>query len=877
MKKKKLLARLMMSTALFTLLFDETVTTSAAIIKQILTHETAKKISEGKISLEGRIVDSLLLGTDLNPDKDLDRDGLKTKQELYTYEKDSTTYYGYNSHPILKDSDGDGFFDGTEQYPRNRRIPKTDPLSWDISSRDMAMMMELAYRDDQYIHTVLDNNQPLSHLYENRLEYAMMHTELSPYWRVKETYHHSNGFDAVLFENKSPYPFIKAGNVQVLAIRGTKETNDQDDGIALSLGQNPKQTDSVIALIDRLHKEKQVNNLYITGHSLGGYLTQRAFTYAHQKGYTWAKKSYTFNAPQIKGFLRPSLTETAELSDRLMRQGKSIHYTVANDPLINALGSFEGSISIGRTQRGHSSRSYFEASTSNNIQFVAGKRHRMDGSGYRDPLLYQLQFTSLAEADAYSVQVEPESILEGQTVNLLDNISNRADLPDQVLIQDVTAPGSVDNQKFGKYTASIEITFPDQSKKLVAVPVEVHQQKVLSNTNDLNLPQAIITDKILPFETIYLDDPSLLEGQEVEVQAGQNGLVKVVTIKEQVTEIEVTPTTNRIVRIGRQVPQEATTPVTVSTEQSVESSSSALDTTNPTIEETSLPQSQPLPEEPVNSTSDTAPEELANSSSDTYLEGQAEPTNQPLLAQEEQAIPEPQVTNQIIPFETTYVDDPTLPKGQMVEEISGQNGHKAIITIGEKVTEIDVTNKQDQIIRVGSLQEDASTGNATSVEELVIEETNSPSLDRAGNEQDYQTEQEILPTEEQVHALEVIHLSTSDNPQGHLENLSPQLEAEQKTLEILSTQTETEQVSNQATILQMPQITAEQQENNHQAVNAEETNARPSQENKLKPSPSKTTKQLPKTYSKENGLLWKLGYTLLAILIYYCKRKSHTK
>ncbi|HFI0563461.1 TPA: G5 domain-containing protein [Streptococcus suis] len=860
MKKKKLLARLMMSTALFTLLFDETVTTSAAIIKQILTHETAKKISEGKISLEGRIVDSLLLGADLNPDKDLDRDGLKTKQELYTYEKDSTTYYGYNSHPILKDSDGDGFFDGTEQYPRNRRIPKTDPLSWDISSRDMAMMMELAYRDDQYIHTVLDNSKPLSHLYENRLEYAMMHTELSPYWRVKETYHHSNGFDAVLFENKSPYPFIKAGNVQVLAIRGTKETNDQDDGIALSLGQNPKQTDSVIALIDRLHKEKQVNNLYITGHSLGGYLTQRAFTYAHQKGYTWAKKSYTFNAPQIKGFLRPSLTETAELSNRLMRQGKSIHYTVANDSLIKALGGFEGNISMGRTQRGHSSRSYFEASTSNNIQFVAGKRHRMDGSGYRDPLLNQLQFTSLAEADVYSVQVEPESILEGQTVNLLDNISNRADLPDQVLIQDVTAPGSVDNQKFGKYTASIEITFPDQSKKLVAVPVEVHQQKVLSNTNDLNLPQAIITDKILPFETIYLDDPSLLEGQEVEVQAGQNGLVKVVTIKEQVTEIEVTPTTNRIVRIGRQVPQETTTPATDPVEQTAETSSSSSDTTAPTGEVGNLPLSQTLPEEQVNTANNTLPEE------------QVESANPPHIVQEGQAMPEPLVTNQIIPFETTYVDDPTLPKGQMVEETPGQTGHKAIVTIGEKVTEIEVTSKQDQIIRLGSLQEDTALENTTSDEQLVTGDSNSPSLEHTLNEKDAQTEQETVSPEETELAFEVIHLSPTDNP---LENLAPQQETQQETLEMLSLQgeVETNQAPSQAT---NPQ-TREQQESKQQAEKEEETKARPDQENKPNPSLSKTTKQLPKTYSKENGLLWKLGYTLLAILIYYRKRKSHTK
>ncbi|HFI0466668.1 TPA: Rib/alpha-like domain-containing protein [Streptococcus suis] len=719
------------------------------------------------------------------------------------------------------------------------------------------MMMELAYRDDQYIHTVLDNSQPLSHLYENRLEYAMMHTELSPYWRVKETYHHSNGFDAVLFENKSPYPFIKAGNVQVLAIRGTKEANDRDDGLALSLGQTPKQTDSVIALIDRLHKEKQVNNLYITGHSLGGYLTQRAFTYAHQKGYTWAKKSYTFNAPQIKGFLRPSLTETAELSDRLMRQGKSIHYTVANDSLIKTLGGFEGNISMGRTQRGHSSRSYFEASTSNNIQFVAGKRHRMDGSGYRDPLLNQLQFTSLAEADVYTVQVEPESILEGQPVNLLDNISNRADLPDQVLIQDVTAPGSIDNQKFGKYTASIELTFPDQSKKLVAVPVEVHQQKVLSNTNDLDLPQAIITDKVLPFETIYLDDPSLLEGQEVEEQAGQNGLVKVVTIREQVTEIEVTPKTDRIVRIGRQVRQETTAPATEPTEQTAETSSSSSNTTSPVVEESSLPQSQNPTEEQV------------SPANDTYSEEQVEPANQVHLVQEEPAIPEPLVTNQIIPFETTYVEDPTLPKGQMVEETPGQTGHKAIVTIGEKVTEIEVTSKQDQIIRLGSLQEDTALESTTSDEQLVTGEINSPSLEGAVNEKDAQIEQETVSTEETELDFEVIHLSPTDKS---LENLAPQQELQQQTFEILSTQTETEQVSGQVT---SPQ-TAAQQESNQQAVK-EETKAQPDQENKPHPSPSKTEKQLPKTYSKESEILWKLGYTLLVVLVYYRKRKSHAK
>ena len=44
----------------------------------------------------------------LNPDGDDDGDGILNKDELYIYKKDGRTYLGYDVHPKLADTDGDG-------------------------------------------------------------------------------------------------------------------------------------------------------------------------------------------------------------------------------------------------------------------------------------------------------------------------------------------------------------------------------------------------------------------------------------------------------------------------------------------------------------------------------------------------------------------------------------------------------------------------------------------------------------------------------------------------------------------------------------------------------------------------------------------------
>ncbi|WP_044765996.1 G5 domain-containing protein, partial [Streptococcus suis] len=66
----------------------------------------------------------------------------------------------------------------------------------------------------------------------------------------------------------------------------------------------------------------------------------------------------------------------------------------------------------------------------------------------------------------------------------------------------------------------------------------------------VQLPEAQIAERTIPFETIFQEDPTLEAGLEVEQVAGVNGVVQTITIGEQTTEITTTPKIDRIVRVG---------------------------------------------------------------------------------------------------------------------------------------------------------------------------------------------------------------------------------------------------------------------------------------------------------------------------------------
>ena len=379
------------------------------IKKYELTEEDAKKIKAGVIGSEGNKLDSFLLnGPELSPEAYTDDDYLKDKDELYIYEKGGKKYVGYNSHPLLEDTDGDGIIDSKEK--------PDEKLKWNVSERDMIMFMELSYRDDNYIDRVLNHKKPLteSELYKKsgdsrpRYEYMMMNKELGPYWERKKSYHTSSGLDAVLYETKSDFLYLPNGTAQVLAFRGTSDAKDIGADITLGLGSNPQQGIDAENIMRELAKDKSITNLYLTGHSLGGYLVQRAMVEAYQLAYSDSrvmspkdqrayrnfynnvlKKGTTFNAPKVVTSLVSSrdFWQKGLDSKKIAKSGKLTHYIVDNDSTIRKGVSNDSDvvINVGRTSGGHSSRSYFEADMINRrSEFMSGKRISLDGTGYQD-------------------------------------------------------------------------------------------------------------------------------------------------------------------------------------------------------------------------------------------------------------------------------------------------------------------------------------------------------------------------------------------------------------------------------------------------------------------------------------------------------------
>ena len=444
--------------------------------KYELTDEYAKQIKAGVIGSEGNKLDSLLLnGPELSPEAYTDNDYLKDKEELYIYEKDGKKYVGYNSHPMLEDTDGDGIIDSKEK--------PDEKLKWNVSERDMIMFMELSYRDDNYIDRVLDHKKPLteSELYKKngdskpRYEYMMMNKELGPYWERKKSYHTSSGLDAVLYETKSDFSYLPNGTAQVLAFRGTSDVKDIKADITLGTGRNPQQGIDAENIMRELAKDKSITNLYLTGHSLGGYLVQRAMVEAYELAYSDSrvmspkeqlayrnfynnvlKKGTTFNAPKVV----TSLVSGREFwqkgldSKKIAKSGKMTHYIVDNDSTIRKGVSNDSDvvINVGRTSGGHSSRSYFEADMINRrSEFISGKRISLDGTGYQDKKITTVKSVEkVGETAVYSKRgddiiksttVSMKDPATGQiTKNTLDEVFKKDGVKDKVEVETIPSP-----------------------------------------------------------------------------------------------------------------------------------------------------------------------------------------------------------------------------------------------------------------------------------------------------------------------------------------------------------------------------------------------------------------------------------------------------
>ena len=461
------------------------------------TSQDALKVSKGELHSEDNLIDKSLYGEKpLEPEGDDDHDGIKNKDELYVYSKNGKEYLGYYSHPLLEDSDGDGLLDNEDD----------NKTKWYMTDRDTVLFMELSYRNDEYIKKILDHKNLFPYLYRERQEYKMMHNELAPFWKLKKSFHTDNGLDAVLFETKSDFPYLKNGTVQMLAIRGTNsnEINDLTNDLVLFGGNQPTQVNDIRKVIGELAKDSSVTNLYITGHSLGGYLAQIAAVEAYQRYPLFyenvLKKVTTFNAPKIitsrtvwnahNGFWDVGLE-----SRKLALNGKIKHYVTDNDNLITPILQNDSDIttSTGNAEHKHRSRGYFESRMNEIPNFNIGKRSTLDQQGYRDPKLDTIQFIKK------TVTPENSSV---PSVDPLENIALGKRVSQSSTAYDGFASKAVDGNTNGNF-GNQSVTHTDfQSKPWWQVDLD--SEETIRQINIYNRTDTA-SDRLSNFHVILLD------------------------------------------------------------------------------------------------------------------------------------------------------------------------------------------------------------------------------------------------------------------------------------------------------------------------------------------------------------------------------------
>ena len=455
-----------------------------------LTSKYAEDIAKGYIGLEGGKYDSLIYKKAiLDPDGDDDGDGIANKDELYIYKKDGRTYLGYDIHPRLADTDGDGL---------NDKVDK-DKLIWNISARDMAMFINLVYENDKKIDDILKKQAPAGSLSNNIQK--MTNNELGPYWRVKETFHQDNGLDAVLFETTNNFPFLKGDNIQVLAFAGTNvaQAGDLKADVALFFGNESNQSEAAIQLMKKIKNDSTITNLYITGHSLGGYLSLRATATAEKDKFGKYKQTYTFNAPKVKsGWFWGVPKDDVKISEELAKSGKIKNYYTDNDNIIPGNLQPENKISIGKSAGAHSSTSYFENRVNSNPDFNFGKRQGMDGVGYRDENINKLSIINPEKGTLSKtflptlVDDRPVSIMIGDKLKDKDIINkvNRNLLPVNTKLSLVYKD---ELTSLGTKRATVRVVYlDDNSSNDINVPISVNEADKKELISVVNAAQKLV-------------------------------------------------------------------------------------------------------------------------------------------------------------------------------------------------------------------------------------------------------------------------------------------------------------------------------------------------------------------------------------------------
>ena len=262
--------------------------------------------------------------TDGDTVKDGDEIEIRVKETKYFGQPIVRVYAKMHSHPLMKDTDGDGYDDDKDR----------NPLKWDISSRDLVMASSISY---SYIPKG-SNFDKLSSYWKNELNRnfkKLAYTDELKGWRVIDTCYASAGLQALALK--------KDGNI-VIAYRGTANTfgteyvKDWSNNIAAYIKGVGPQTAGAKKFIKKTMKNNKESIFYITGHSLGGHLAYLSGAEGLKYDNTRMKGITTFNGLGLT--LTGTMNDLDDSYELSRFKSKINDYVVNGDPVYNIPGTY---------------------------------------------------------------------------------------------------------------------------------------------------------------------------------------------------------------------------------------------------------------------------------------------------------------------------------------------------------------------------------------------------------------------------------------------------------------------------------------------------------------------------------------------------------
>lgn len=313
--------------------------------------------------------DNLVNGNEVRPEKNLDgkaflyvlSDPEKADTDGDGINDDKDGYISLTSNQL--DTDGDGYDDAFENRGNMNDSfnVKYSDNKWNVGDRDLLLLSEIVYYnfddDNKEIkgRTLIDLykdaiNEKEKKVFKSEILYSLNLLEekdksFFEQWRFLKKFHDKydenflkkNGLysDVMLFEQESG----KQKNL-IIAFRGTN--NEEENGelrkdlkILVNTSKVPSIVKEQMKKIKEIINDKEYENIYLTGHSLGGYEAYYGFLEANKLFGDKVKGVVNFNGPGIHMDDIESVKDLKEKSKKFNiksyeTKGLSINYSIVN-------------------------------------------------------------------------------------------------------------------------------------------------------------------------------------------------------------------------------------------------------------------------------------------------------------------------------------------------------------------------------------------------------------------------------------------------------------------------------------------------------------------------------------------------------------------